>query len=316
MESVPTYVVLNGGGIQGMHFIGTLAAMEDCHWIQRLRGCAGSSVGSIIALALVCGIDSAMTQDIARRHVETADVRLHIMGLFNRFGMNDGAAIQALVEDVLISAKFPTNITFRALFYSTGKILHVTGTDLTRRRSALFNHLETPDMPVLLAILISTRIPIIFEPIRFEGRLYCDGSVTRDFPMDIFPPEQTVGVFLRSRERQQDIDSLPGYLASLFMTVKQHYFDAGLQLNPGRTIIITHQNDLEIHDFTCSDQEMRHMIATGYAATMRWWMLRQSRLPPALRLNQNDRYRGLGGQPHEEQVEADHEEEVHCDQEK
>lgn len=276
MTDIPAYVVLNGGGIQGLHFIGALAAMEDCGWTGALRGCAGSSVGSIIALALICGIDSTTLQKLAHKYLESTDVRFHIVHLFKKFGMNDGATIQTLIEDVLTTAGHPTNITFRVLFYATNQILHITGTDLTRRESVLFNHLETPDMPVMLAILISTRIPILFEPIRYEGRLYCDGCVTRDFPMGIFPPDKTIGFFLRTDVSKQQINSLRGYLASIFMTIKRHYFDTGLLLHPKRTITIPCRNNLNLQDMKCTEQDMKQMIATGYASVMRWWIAQET----------------------------------------
>eukprot|EP01050_Picozoa_sp_SAG11_P002942 SAG11_NODE_157_length_14147_cov_8.545202_4_plen_202_part_00 len=48
------------------------------------------------------------------------------------------------------------------------------------------NARTTPSMPIALAARASSAIPFFFEPVQWESRLFVDGGVSRNLPLDAF----------------------------------------------------------------------------------------------------------------------------------
>ena len=70
------------------------------------------------------------------------------------------------------------------------KTMCFTGTNYTDKTLDVFNIYETPDMPVSLAIRISSSLPWFYESIKYNGKEYIDGGCLDNYPMGIFdaPP--------------------------------------------------------------------------------------------------------------------------------
>ena len=76
--------------------------------------------------------------------------------------------------------------------------LHVVATNMSRKRTEVFNAANTPDVAVADALLLSQSIPLFFEAPRFDGKTlgrgdtYTDGGVLNNFPLQVFDDIQYV----------------------------------------------------------------------------------------------------------------------------
>ncbi len=67
--------------------------------------------------------------------------------------------------------------------------LAFTGTNYTDQRIEVFSAIETPDMPIALAVRISASLPWFFKSVKYQGKEYIDGGLLENFPMWIFDAE-------------------------------------------------------------------------------------------------------------------------------
>ena len=134
--------------------------------------------------------------------------------LFNR-GLFPGFAAKTYFADLMTRrfypkfklrgrtiTKKPEEITFKDFFDLTGVDLLITGTNVTKGRSAFFSVGYTPDFPVIDAVTISMSIPFVFKPVivdrdvrigpeneeyneSYRG-LWVDGGMLNNFPLHAY----------------------------------------------------------------------------------------------------------------------------------
>ena len=84
------------------------------------------------------------------------------------------------------------NTTFRDFkLFSPNRSLALSAFDITNGSLVYFSDQTTPDMKIATAVRISSSIPIIFEPVIYQGHLFVDGGVMRRLPIDAFPEIET-----------------------------------------------------------------------------------------------------------------------------
>ena len=82
--------------------------------------------------------------------------------------------------------------SFQRLHEATGTELSLSGFDITNGTLVYFNRHTSPHMPVSKAVRVSSSIPLIFEPVEYQGHLFLDGGVMRRLPIDAFPTDATM----------------------------------------------------------------------------------------------------------------------------
>jgi len=168
MADVPTTpglgIVLSGGGTRGVAHVGVLRALGE-------RGIfpekvAGASAGAVVGALYAAGHPpEAMLEFFVRKN----PFRLSKVALTGP-GLIDTDKIVADFREY-----FPDD-SFAAL----GRELRVVATELTRGERVVFD-----DGPLIPALLASSSMPLMFTPIERDGRVYADGGILDNFPVDL-----------------------------------------------------------------------------------------------------------------------------------
>ena len=240
-------LVLEGGGIRGFAYAGVLRVMEEKGILQQIEKVGGSSAGSIAGLLVSVGyraaeIDSIMMELQIQRF---NDGKGGLLGKYTRikndFGIYKGAAFELWLKRLVDRKTNNPDLTFGELHklhlvIPCFKDFYCTGTNLSKQRLEIFSYEHTPDMPVALAVRISSGIPLYFEPVALDDHLqkikkgdstsftnyYVDGGMLCNYPISMFDScdagclnplvcdkvkfnSKTIGIKL---ERSQQIDSL------------------------------------------------------------------------------------------------------------
>jgi NTE family protein len=156
-------MVLSGGGSRGLAHIGVLKALAeegiepDC--------LAASSAGAIVAALYAAG--------------HSADEMLEFFDTKHPFRVSKLALLKpGIIDTEKVVADFleyfPEN-SFEAL----GKKVFMAATDLVAGRVEIFTSGR-----LIPAILASSSAPMIFTPTEIDGRLYSDGGIMDNFPVD------------------------------------------------------------------------------------------------------------------------------------
>lgn len=183
-------LVLSGGGINGVAHVGCLAGLGDL--LTNVDAVVGTSAGALVAAIFCLGLDM---RDVFRTLYAMDRRRLGSVSSFETmmtsFGADDGKGLETLIRTFV-----PPSLTFADLLRDRGKTLLITATCLTDGEGVVFGPETHADMPVALAVRMSCSIPLVFAAVRHESKLYVDGSVLDNFPIE---------VALRRKKKQQRV---------------------------------------------------------------------------------------------------------------
>jgi len=177
MHAQPVFknLVMEGGGIRGIAYIGALEILDSAGMLDSLERVGGTSAGAIQACLLAVGY----TPVEIRQQLEATSFKKFNDGSFmavpgalrlrNKMGWYKGAALLLWLEERIAAKTNNPNITFQQLYEQRKQYgnmaLYITGTDLSWQTLRVFSHETYPSMRIADAVRISSNIPFYFQPI-------------------------------------------------------------------------------------------------------------------------------------------------------
>ncbi len=156
-------IVFSGGGVRTLAHVGLIRLLEE----QGLRPThvAGTSAGAIVAALYAAGHSHRRILEFFRRSL--------LFRLPHRVMGYDGFLSTNEYSDIF-------RLYFRQDdFDSLHMKLYVAATDILSARCRIFSSGR-----LIPALLASAAYPLVFKPVEIEGRLYFDGGITNDFPVE------------------------------------------------------------------------------------------------------------------------------------
>jgi NTE family protein len=193
-------LVLSGGSTRGIAHIGAVKKLVEANLIDltKLKALACTSAGAFMGVLIVLGF----TIDEIWSFIKLIDFRKlvspNILLFLTQCGIETGQTLHNVIEDILNKKTGIANITFAQLYEITKITFTVVGSCLNTKEAIYYNHLNTPDFKVSLAIRISTSMPGFFIPVKIDGKTYIDGAVIDNYPIDLFHEEldKTIGILI------------------------------------------------------------------------------------------------------------------------
>ena len=200
-------LVFGGGFLKGYGLIGCMKYLLEKDIVKNIDTYIGSSVGAFVLMFLVLGYNQEEIEDL----IYTFDFHkfenftMENMLNFNiNFGVDDGMKFVQFIKNAIYFKTKNYYITFKQLYELTGKRFIVTGTNIELRTCEYFSHLTTPDMPIWLAVRISTCFPFFFNKVEYNGISYIDGAASSNCSIEYIEDvlkettDDTLCVILRS----------------------------------------------------------------------------------------------------------------------
>ena len=218
MNTSPRYLVFSGGGLHGLCFCGALMSLEGHVDFSCLRGCIGTSIGALIALALCVGISPHRICTVLISNADWTRVHpsVNVHSVAEKFGIETRSALEYLVELVLSDAGLSPSITLKGAFSLTKKHFCACVSDLTHSRLSYCDHVNFPDLRVVDAVVASMCVPVLFEPIQINGSLCVDGGLVENLPIHFFDLEESL-VFRLSGKGNRCISNWGDYVTSVLV---------------------------------------------------------------------------------------------------
>lgn len=197
------YLVFSGGGARGLAYAGTMLALAEYSRIgvlpvSQIEGCAGSSIGSLIALAYVIGVQcDVIIHDLIEDHVlDIINPEMDLNRMYMQYGLDTGDCLKQVVLHVL-RTRFtaPEDVTLRQVFTTTRKKLVCACADVASGELAYVSHETHPEMPAWKAVVASMSVPILFEPVKYKDHLFVDGCAFETVPIKPFGDATAVLTF-------------------------------------------------------------------------------------------------------------------------
>jgi NTE family protein len=183
-----TNMAFEGGGVRGFAYSGALFFLQEYDIIPQIKNVIGSSVGSITALLVALGLDAyeifveMLKTDFNKFADDNFGIVRDLERFYKRFGIYKGEAMQKSVEDLLEKYAGKRTLTFMELYNKTKINLIVTGNTM---KTVYFHkdNMTYPNMPISIAIRISTALPYAYQYVEYEGRKFTDGGLFANLPI-------------------------------------------------------------------------------------------------------------------------------------
>jgi hypothetical protein len=194
-------ICLSGGGMKGFSFFGAIDYLESNSYINTLliNNWVGTSIGSMIAFLYTLGYTTDDMRDfILEFNFNKLQSDIDVNNLLESHGIDNGSKLLLILAGFLKQKYNLDDITFEEHYKLTNKKLTIIGTNFSKGLEVPFNYKLTPSMSVLMALRISTAVPIIFTPVLYNSDYYIDGALSNNFPIKYCNPESTLGIYVKN----------------------------------------------------------------------------------------------------------------------
>lgn len=280
-----TNLVIQGGGIKALAYIGALDELEKVEVLSQIKGVVGTSVGSIIALLLSLRYSvseiKAILKETKFNHFEDDWDPFRIV---TEYGLYDGQTLLDWLKTHISNKGLSPDVTFQTLRTKGYKDLHVFATDLNLRKVKVFSATTSPETSVAEAVRAALSIPLFFKAWRFtnsipDDHIYVDGGVAVNYPLTFFDqmghtPDSTLGLCIDQLQEENETNhaleynEIYNYISALFNTLldaQMNKFNADPKIQK-RSICIQHLG-FSATNFKVSSGQQEELIAAGANAT-------------------------------------------------
>ena len=180
---------LGGGGYYGILNIALIKHLEDLDELKNIKYIYSVSVGTLFGLLIILGFTSDECIDLILNDLSLDKLieiqPKNIFHLIDKLGINDGSYLETTIKNNLQKRGFSPYITFKELYDLKHIEFNVGVSYVFKKNFELINYKTCPDMPIWLALRVSTSIPLIFQPLYdIEHKDYlCDGGILCNNPI-------------------------------------------------------------------------------------------------------------------------------------
>jgi len=266
-------IVFSGAGSRIYIFLGFIKALDEHNILSNIKSVIGTSSGALIAVLCVLDFKYSEIEEIMLK-INTSNLKNisseNIINFFNDYGLDDGKNFHRIIKIILNIKVKNENITFKELFELTNKRLIITATCVNNMNIEYFDHINTPDIPVITVLLMSISIPIIFKPIKLENKYYVDGGLISHYPIDFFKDEKdkTLGILVTtSMNNFKEINNIKDYIYNIMTCPLTNLLKNCYNNYKDNTVLI--ENNSNFIDFNIEYNTKINLIEEGYKATIK-----------------------------------------------
>lgn len=178
-------LVLPGGGVKGLTILGALQYCCDNFILTDIVNYVGTSSGSMICYLLAIGYTPTdIITNICCNQIMEKMQHFDLFAMINNLGATTFTSIYEVLEKLTIDkiGYLPTLMDIKQQY---NKNLVFITYNLTKNTEECLNWETHPSLPCLVAIRMSSNLPLIFENYKYNNNLYIDGGITNNFAIDI-----------------------------------------------------------------------------------------------------------------------------------
>jgi len=274
-------LVFSGGAEKGIAYIGIFKFLEEHNLLKDIESIYGTSIGAVMAVLVSIGYTSReLEYVISKTNIKElipTDI-LNIEQLLSTFGFIEPYKFHKLVRLLIEKKTGIPNITFKQHFTKYKKKIIITGSCISEYKCYYFSIDTFPDLSIFEALTISTSIPIMFKPITFENKLFVDGAVYDNYPIQHatknYKLSDILGILIfMDYCHEPMIQSIDKYLLVLFKSIDIKFNYLPIQLYGEFTISIPIKETINTYD----EETIRDLINIGYESISSYYKNNKNR---------------------------------------
>ena len=209
------YLVISGGDVSIFSIMGTIKELKEDHKynINNIEEIYSVSAGGWIGLFLCLKIDFDIILNYFIERPWNKLVKFNannILDLYSNIGIFNIDILYKLFEPLLKLCNLNINITFKELYEYSNIKLNIYSTKYRDLSFCKFNYDTEPNMKVIDAVYMSSTIPILFKPLKYNDEYYIDGGYNCNYPINFCLEEhndksEILGILVKNYENISEI---------------------------------------------------------------------------------------------------------------
>jgi len=278
-------LVFSGGGVLGLGYVGVIKALNDLDKLKHITHVIGTSVGSIFALFVACKLSNDKIDLYVNKYFDNItklDDKLikKIDNLSHNYGLYSNDIIRTCINNILNDEYNDKYLTFKQLYEKTKIDFTVVSTCLTDQSIVYFNHITTPHIIIADAITASSSIPLFFTCEKIDNKIYVDGCMVSNFPIDYYDDKHT-GFYNKktlgfnfigeNKKTTHEINGYVDYLKALENVQFENNINQSIENINKRNIISINTGNISSIDFNINENNKQFLITNGYESVINYY---------------------------------------------
>lgn len=263
-------VVLPGGSVKGLIILGALQYCYDNFLLTDVQNYVGTSAGAMSSYLLAIGYTPVeiITQICTNQVIERMQ-HFDIFAMVNNLGATSFTNISEILEKLTID-KIGYLPTFYDIKHKFNKNLIFVTYNLSKGEAEYLSYETHPTLPCLVAIRMTSNLPLIFENYKYGNNYYIDGGIVDNFSVDVAQNIGTrvLGMHLYFEKATfSSSDNVLDYIYKLiYIPIKQQQ---KIKLDnvckkKCKLIYLIDKSNRTMFNFNLSSVEKLDMFSTGY----------------------------------------------------
>ena len=276
MNNPLKYTCLFGGGaIRGLAYVGAIRALEELNVDFDIIG--GSSVGSIFATLLACSYKSYELENLFMKVNFELFKDIHL-GFGKGMALSRGGIFVDWLNELIVK-KLGINKKTKLTFKDLEQDLVIVTTNLKAFKTQEFSRFDTPDFEIAKAIRISSSMPGLMPPFKYNGADLVDGDLQKASPMwkltdTLNNSESRILEFRLEGDCSNEAKSPISFINTIYSCITDVATDFVSEVygqNDRFDCIRLNTGSIFFADFNLNREARRELINSGYEQTMNYF---------------------------------------------
>ena len=263
-------LVLSGGSTKGIIILGALQYLADNFYLSEVKNFIGTSSGAIICFLLSIGYSPIEIMVYICTHQLLEKIQhFNIVAMINGCGASSFSNIYEQLEKMTIEkiGYIPTfsdlknkyNINFICATYN-----------ITENKTEYLSCENNPDLPCLIALRMSSNLPLVFENFKYGSNFYVDGGVSDNFAIDLGDKigKKILGLYIdaedKNSKKENDINIIEYIYRLMFIPISQTTVFKINNVSNKCKIVKLQNNKTTFFNFNINSVEKLNLFSSGY----------------------------------------------------
>ena len=254
-------LVLSGGSTKGIIILGALQYLADNFYLSEVKNFIGTSSGAIICFLLSIGYSPIEIMVYICTHQLLEKIQhFNIVAMINGCGASSFSNIYEQLEKMTIEkiGYIPTFADLKNKY------------NVTENKTEYLSCENNPDLPCLIALRMSSNLPLVFENFKYGSNFYVDGGVSDNFAIDLGDKigKKILGLYIDAEDKnfkkENDINIIEYIYRLMFIPISQSTMFKINNVSNKCKIVKLQNNKTTFFNFNINSVEKLNLFSSGY----------------------------------------------------
>lgn len=269
-------LILSGGGISGILYAGVFRALDELSILKNIDTIVAVSAGSLYSCMYLMGYTSKEIIKFSEvfNYKKLSTIKnfdnLSLSKILLEYGFDNGDNFKNVFEKIAKQKNINPDITLLD-FYKLNKIKFIIGvTNVDKLCEEYLSYELTPKIKLFDAIRATSSVPIFFTPVKLNDKLYIDGGVTNNFPINLYinNMEEIIGINISNPRSILSNDNFFNYLMNIINGMLLGWQTSIIRMCKNKHIFVINTNIKNMINFNISLEEKKRLIKLGFDTIM------------------------------------------------